>query len=93
MLIPPAVPRLDLCLVLAPYLKRWRRGFVSRPSFLSFPFSLQKGKVYVQHRLLEQKKLVWELLMDNAFIYVCGCVPLAGFEFRFRICFSDKCSP
>lgn len=37
-------------------------------------FISQTTEVYVQHRLLEQKKLVWDLLDKGANIYVCGYV-------------------
>lgn len=32
----------------------------------------QTDKIYVQHRLLEQKQLVWELLEKGAYVYICG---------------------
>ena len=32
----------------------------------------QHEKVYVQHRLLEQAKLVWQWLQEGAYFYVCG---------------------
>lgn len=39
----------------------------------SVPVSLQEEKVYVQHRIRENRKLVWELLSSgNAHIYLAG---------------------
>ena len=32
----------------------------------------QKEKLYVQHILLKQGKLIWETLQNNAHIYICG---------------------
>ena len=32
----------------------------------------QAEKVYVQHRILEQAKQVWQWLGDGAYVYVCG---------------------
>ena len=33
---------------------------------------LQKEKVYVQHRILENKQRIYDLLQAGAFFYVCG---------------------
>jgi sulfite reductase (NADPH) flavoprotein alpha-component len=32
----------------------------------------QAEKIYVQHRLLERKKSIWEWIQDGAILYVCG---------------------
>ena len=32
----------------------------------------QKEKIYVQHRLLENKKELWNLINNNTYIYLCG---------------------
>lgn len=32
----------------------------------------QKEKIYVQHRLLEQGKEIWQWLEEGAFFYICG---------------------
>ncbi|QXO17131.1 MULTISPECIES: assimilatory sulfite reductase (NADPH) flavoprotein subunit [Vibrio] len=32
----------------------------------------QNEKVYVQHRVLEQAKQVWQWLQDGAYVYICG---------------------
>ncbi len=32
----------------------------------------QPEKIYVQHRMLEQKKTLWQWIQEGAYIYVCG---------------------
>jgi sulfite reductase (NADPH) flavoprotein alpha-component len=32
----------------------------------------QAEKIYVQHKMLEQKKTVWEWIQEGCYIYVCG---------------------
>lgn len=32
----------------------------------------QAEKIYVQHRILEQKKSIWEWIQEEAILYVCG---------------------
>ena len=40
---------------------------------LSLAFSRdQKEKVYVQHKLLENSKELWQWIQDGAHIYICG---------------------
>lgn len=40
--------------------------------FLAFSRD-QPQKIYVQHRMKEQKKLIWELLhQKDSYFYVCG---------------------
>ena len=52
-------------------LKSWNENGVLNE--LSTAFSRdQQDKMYVQHRLLEQKQKVWEWLKNGAYIYVCG---------------------
>ena len=45
------------------------RGGGGRRARVSDP---QKHKVYVQNRLLENKKRVYDLLQDGGYFYVCG---------------------
>jgi len=40
---------------------------------LSLAFSRdQKEKIYVQHRLMESAKLVWDWIEKGAYVYICG---------------------
>ena len=32
----------------------------------------QDKKIYVQHRIIEKSKTLWEWILDDAHIYVCG---------------------
>ena len=32
----------------------------------------QSEKIYVQHKILENKKSIWQWIQDNCYIYVCG---------------------
>ncbi len=51
--------------------KYHKQGVLSR---LDVAFSRdQKDKIYVQHRLMENAKLVWQWLNEkNAYLYICG---------------------
>lgn len=51
--------------------QQWlRTGYLDR---ISLAFSRDaKEKIYVQHRIIEQGKTVFEWLEEGAFIYVCG---------------------
>ncbi len=52
------------------WLQHLKRGTLDR---LDVAFSRdQPGKVYVQHRLLERARLIYERLEEGAFFYVCG---------------------
>lgn len=43
---------------------------------------VQDDKVYVQHRVKEQAKLLWDLIVNkNAFFYMAGYI-VAGFNMR-----------
>jgi sulfite reductase alpha subunit-like flavoprotein len=45
----------------------------------------QQEKVYVQHKIVEYAKRVWELLQKGAVVYICGCVQRV-----LPVCFSLK---
>ncbi len=52
------------------WLNHLKRGTLDR---LDVAFSRdQKDKIYVQHRLLERSKLIFERLENGAYFYVCG---------------------
>jgi sulfite reductase (NADPH) flavoprotein alpha-component len=54
----------------AEWLNHLKRGTLDR---LDVAFSRdQADKIYVQHRLLERSKLIYERLENGAFFYVCG---------------------
>lgn len=49
---------------------------------LSVAFSrYQESKIYVQHRMYEQRQRIWGLIQSNANIYVCGYVIVDFFLF------------
>ena len=52
------------------FLEHKRRGQLHR---LDLAFSRdQTSKIYVQHRMLEQAKALWDWLQGGAYFYVCG---------------------
>ena len=57
------------------------KGFVDKKvlSDLVTAFSReQTQKVYVQHKMKEESQLIWNVLENQGYIYVCGYVYLQG---------------
>lgn len=55
------------------YKEEWLHLVQSQKLRLDLAFSRdQKDKIYVQHRLYEQRKDLWQWLQEGALFYVCG---------------------
>ena len=55
------------------YEEFWKSHVEARSLYLSLAFSRdQEEKIYVQHRMWEERKKLWSWLQDGAAILVCG---------------------